>query len=198
MELHLMPASGNCYKCVLALAQLGLACSMRELDIRDGTTREPAFLELNPNGRVPLLITEDGTPLPESNAILHYLADGSGLLPRERLAHAQVLQWMFFEQYSHEPYIATNRYFRLLSGEPEAHAQRMAENEPKGHAALRVMEQHLQRRDFFVGDYSIADIALFAYTHVADEGGYDLAPYPAVRAWIERVRGTEGFVPMAA
>ena len=193
-----MPSSGNCYKCVLALAQLGLDCEARELDIRDGTTREPEFLALNPNGRVPLLITDDGSALAESNAILHYLADGSALLPTTRLAHAQVLQWMFFEQYSHEPFIATNRYFRVLSGEPDAHAARMAENEPKGYAALGVMEQRLAREDFLVDSYSIADIALFAYTHVADEGGYDLVPYPAVRAWIERVRGTDGFVPMAA
>ena len=193
-----MSASGNCYKCVLALAQLGLDCELAELDIRDGTTRTPEFLALNPNGRVPLLITDDGTPLPESNAILHYLADGSALLPTDRLARAQVLQWLFFEQYSHEPFIATNRFFRLFTPDPSVHAARMAENEPKGYAALGVMEEHLADRDFFVDEYSIADIALFAYTHVAGDGGYDLTPYPAVRAWLDRVRSTPGFVPMAA
>jgi len=197
MQLHLMPASGNCYKCVLALAQLGLACEFRTLDVRDGSTRTPAFLALNPNGRVPLLVTDAGETLAESNAILHYLAEGSPLLPPERLARARVLQWMFFEQYSHEPYIATNRFFRLFTDDPSAHADRMAENAPKGLAALGVMDRHLAQRDFFVDRYSIADIALFAYTHVAHEGGYDLAPFPAVRAWIERVRATDRFVPMA-
>ena len=198
MRLHLMSSSGNCYKCALLLAQLDLAYDHIELDIRDGSTRTPEFLALNPNGRVPLLITDDGTALPESNAILHYLADGSALLPRARLAHAQVLQWMFFEQYSHEPFIATNRYFRLLAPDPAAHADRMAENEPRGYAALGVMEAHLTHNDFFVGAYSIADIALFAYTHVAHEGGYELADFPRIQAWTERVMHTDDFVPMAA
>jgi len=196
MQLHQMPSSGNCYKCVLVLAQLGIAYTSRDLDIRDGSTRTPEFLALNANGRVPLLITDDGVALAESNAIIHYLAEGSALLPTARLAHAQVLQWMFFEQYSHEPYIATNRFYRVLAPDPSQHVERMAENAPRGRAALAVMEAHLAQRDFFVGDYSIADVALFAYTHVAEEGGYDLAPYAAVRAWIERVRSTPGFVPM--
>ncbi len=192
MRLHQMTGSGNCYKVLLALAQLRRPCEIVELDIRTGVTRTPGFLALNPNGRVPLLELDDGTTLAESNAILFYLAEGTELFPEDRLARARVLQWMFFEQYSHEPYIATTRYWiRFLDA-----GDRFAEHREKGHAALAVLEQQLAERDFLVDRYSIADIALFAYTHVAHEGGFDLAPYPAIRAWLDRVRATPGFVPM--
>jgi glutathione S-transferase len=196
-----MPSSGNCYKVTLAATQLGIALEETRLDVREGTTRTDDFLALNPNGRVPLLILDDGTPLAESNAILFHLADrpgGSPLLPEDRRARALILQRCFFEQYSHEPFIATNRYWIHLAGEAEARAARIAENHERGLAALGVMETHLARHDWFVEACSIADVTLFAYTHVAHEGGYDLAPFPAVRAWIERVRATDGFVPMPA
>jgi glutathione S-transferase len=191
-----MTGSGNCYKVALALAQLGIPCETVELDIRTGVTRTPGFLALNPNGRVPLLELDDGTTLAESNAILFYLAEGTPLLPEDRLARARVLQWLFFEQYSHEPYIATTRYWIRFLDAADRFAERIAENREKGHAALAVLEKQLADRDFLVDRYSIADLALFAYTHVAHEGGFDLAPYPAIRAWLDRVRATPGFVPM--
>jgi glutathione S-transferase len=191
-----MTGSGNCYKVLLALAQLRRPCEIVELDIRTGATRTPGFLALNPNGRVPLLELDDGTTLAESNAILFYLAEGTELFPEDRLARARVLQWMFFEQYSHEPYIATTRYWIRFLDAGDRFAERIAEHREKGHAALAVLEQQLADRDFLVDRYSIADIALFAYTHVAHEGGFDLAPYPAIRAWLDRVRATPGFVPM--
>ncbi|MEE4361582.1 MAG: glutathione S-transferase family protein [Pseudomonadales bacterium] len=198
MRLHQMPGSGNCYKVDLALTQLAIPCERVDLDIRTGVTRSPAFLSLNPAGRVPLLELDDGTTLAESNAILFYLATGTSLLPEDRLQRARVLQWMFFEQYSHEPYIATTRYWIKFLGEAEARRARIEENRERGHAALAVMERHLAQHPFFVGAYSIADIALFAYTHVAHEGGFDLSPYPKLLAWLDRVRETPGFVPMAA
>ncbi len=188
--------SGNGYKVRLLLAQLGLPYERVELDILRGETRTPAFLARNPNGRIPLLVLEDGSSLAESNAIQFYLADGTPFLPDDRLERARVLQWMFFEQYSHEPYIAVLRFWQH-AGLLAERAQEVPEKRRRGEAALAVMEGHLAQRSFFVGErYTIADIALFAYTHVAHEGGFDLAPYPAVRAWIERVRAQPGHVPI--
>lgn len=182
-------SSGNGYKIRLLLHQLDIPYTRVELDIDRRETRTPEFLAKNPNGRIPTLQLDDGTYLPESNAILFYLADGTAFLPTERLARAQALQWMFFEQYSHEPNIATSRY--LLTHGIEITPERLRLLEMKktaGHAALAVMEQHLAQRTFFVGErYTIADIALYAYTHVAEEGGFTLAPYTAVRAWLQRV-----------
>ena len=188
--------SGNGYKVRLLLHQLGIPFERVELDILKGETRTPAFLARNPNGRIPTLELEDGTCLAESNAILWYLAEGTRYLPDERLPRAQVLQWMSFEQYSHEPNIATLRFW--------THAGLLAERSvfvpdkrKWGMAALDVMEAHLRDRRFFVAErYSIADIALYAYTHVADEGGFDLAPYPAIRAWLARVASQPGHVPI--
>lgn len=181
-------SSGNGYKCRLLLHQLGQAYRRVELDILKGETRTPAFLARNPNGRIPALEFEDGTVLAESNAIMFYLADGSPFLPSARLPRAQVLQWLFFEQYSHEPYIAVARFIRHLLPPDHPRRAELPRLEQGGHAALRVMEGHLASRPFFVADrYSIADIGLYAYTHVAPEGGFDLDPYPAVRAWLERV-----------
>jgi glutathione S-transferase len=180
--------SGNGYKVRLLLTQLGVPFELVELDITKGLTRTPDFLARNPNGRIPTLEIEPGVYLPESNAILFYLAENSPFLPAERLERARVLQWMCFEQYSHEPNIATVRFW-LSHGEltPERRAQ-LDQKRQLGYAALGVMEQHLAQRSFFVGErYSIADIALYAYTHVADEGGFDLAPYPAIRKWLGRV-----------
>lgn len=190
--------SGNCYKVKLLLTQLGLPHEWIHLDILRKQTRTPEFLAKNPNGRIPLLEIEEGVYLPESNAILHYLADGTPLLPSDRLLRAQVLQWMFFEQYSHEPYIAVARYIIRYLGRPESQEARLQEKMAPGYAALGVMEKHLDDNRFFVGgQYSIADIALYGYTHVAHEGGFDLAGFPAVRAWLARVRSRRNHVGMS-
>jgi glutathione S-transferase len=182
-------ASGNGYKVRLVLTQLGIPFERVELDILNGETRTAEFLARNPNGRIPTLEVEPGVYLPESNAILCYLADGSPLLPSDRLARAQALQWMFFEQYSHEPNIATVRFW---VGHDQLTPERAAQLESKralGYAALDVMERHLARHPFFVADrYTVADIALYAYTHVADEGGFTLDRFAAVNAWLRRVR----------
>lgn len=177
--------SGNCHKVRLALDALGLPYRWHEIDILKGESRTPEFLAMNPNGKVPLLQIDDHTFLPESNAILCYLADGTSLWPGDRLARAQVLQWMFFEQYSHEPYIAVARFIRRFLKRDDD--PRLPELVRRGHAALAVMEGHLARQPFFAASrFSIADLALFAYTHRADEGGFQLAGYPAVRAWLAR------------
>lgn len=199
MRLYDFLSSGNGYKVRLLLHQLGIPFERVELDIVAGATRTPEFLAKNPNGRIPTLELPDGTFLAESNAILFYLADGSPFLPGERLPRAQVLQWMFFEQYSHEPNIATSRYWlHHLELTPERRAA-LVEKKRQGEAALGVMQTHLAERAYFVGErYTIADIALYAYTHVADEGGFDLAPYPAVRAWLARVASQPGHVPISA
>jgi len=191
--------SGNGYKVRLLLAQLGLDYRWTELDIDAGATRTPEFLERNPNGRIPTLELDDGTNLAESNAILWYLAEGSAFVPGERLGRAQVLQWLFFEQYSHEPYVATPRY--IVKHLPAEHARRaeLPERLEKGRAALAVMDAQLAARPFFVAErYTIADIALYAYTHVAHDGGHDLEPYPSVRSWLDRVAAQPGHVPIHA
>ncbi|HTO52402.1 MAG TPA: glutathione S-transferase family protein [Myxococcota bacterium] len=188
--------SGNGYKVRLLLTQLGIPFRLVLLDLRKRETRTPEFLAKNPNGRIPCLRLEDGSHLWESNAIQWYLADGTSFLPADKLERAQVLQWMFFEQYSHEPYIAVVRswhHFGLL----DQFQSQLADKIERGYAALGVMESHLAGRSFFVGErYSIADIALYAYTHVADEGKFDLGPYPAVRRWLERVRAQPRYVPI--
>jgi glutathione S-transferase len=188
--------SGNGYKVRLLLRQLGIPFQRIELDILKGETRTPEFLARNPNGRIPVLELEDGTCLAESNAIQWYLAEGTKLLPDDRLARAQVLQWMFFEQYSHEPYIAVLRFWHH-AGLVQERAAEVPERRRRGEAALAVMEGELRRRDFFAGGrYTIADIALYAYTHVAHEGGFDLGALPAVRAWLARVRSQPGHIPI--
>jgi glutathione S-transferase len=189
--------SGNGYKCRLLLALLNIAYTRIDLDLDKGETRRPDFLARNPNGRIPALELEDGTVLPESNAILYYLADGSPYLPSERLARAQVMQWLFFEQYSHEPYVATPRWIIRHLGRTHPRMAEMPERLEKGRAAFAVMEQHLQRHDYFVGNrYSIADIALYAYTHRAHEGDHDLTPYPSLRRWLDRVASQPGHIRM--
>ena len=190
--------SGNCYKVKLLLTQLQLPHEWIYTDILTGGTRTPDFLAKNANGRIPLLEFEPGRYLAESDAILFYLAEGTPFLSSHRLERAQTLQWLFFEQYSHEPYIATSRYYLVFLKQPEKYKDELARRVKPGHAALGVMERHLAQQDFFVGGrYSIADIGLYAYTHVAPEGGFDLAPYPAVRAWLERVRAQPQHVTMA-
>jgi glutathione S-transferase len=188
LTLYNMMDSGNAYKARLLLHQLGIPYKRVEFDIDKGETRTPAFLAKNPNGRVPVLELEDGTLLAESNAILCYLAEGTPFLPAERLARAQVLQWLFFEQYSHEPYVATPRYIIKHLGRDHARAAELPARIEKGHQALAVMETHLAKRQFFVGErYTVADVALYAYTHVAHEADIDLKPYPSVRGWLARV-----------
>jgi glutathione S-transferase len=184
-----MADSGNCYKVRLALEQLALPYRWAEVDPARGETRTPEFLAMNANGKVPTLQLEDGTFLPESNAILHYLAEGSRLLPAGRVQRARVLQWMFFEQYSHEPCIAVARAivrYQPPDSPRRAELPRLLE---RGGQALAVMERHLEHEPFFVdARYSIADIALYAYTHCAADGGFELSAYPAVQSWLERVR----------
>jgi glutathione S-transferase len=200
LHLHDYLPSGNGYKVRLLLTQLGVPFQRIEYDITRGETRTPEFLEnVNANGRVPVLETEEGTFLPESNAILYYLAEGTPFLPDNRLGKARTLQWMFFEQYSHEPNIAVARaWLHVFDTEMTEERRAVLEAKQKlGYAALGVMEDHLKSNDYFVGGrYSIADIALYAYTHVADEGGFDLDGYPAVLAWLERVSAQPGYIPI--
>jgi glutathione S-transferase len=198
-ELYEMADSGNCYKVRLLLHQLDIPYRRHPTDILQGASRTAGFLRLNPNGKVPLLVLPDSRPLAESNAMLCFLAEGSDLLPGDAYQRALALQWLFFEQYSHEPFIATNRFWLYLLKDPHTHADRIAANQPRGMAALQVMDQHLAARTFFVNEaYSIADIALYAYTHVAPQGGYDLAPYPNVQRWLSRVAGQPRHIPIDA
>ena len=189
--------SGNCYKIKLLLTQLGQPFQWVNVNILRRESHTPEYLEKNPNGKIPLLEIEPRVYLAESNAILHYLGDGTPLLPSDRLLHAQVLQWLFFEQYSHEPYIATARYIVRYLGSPPDYAKTLAEKRAPGYAALGVMEGHLASRPFFVGGrYTIADIGLYAYTHVAHEGGFELSRYRNINSWLERVRSQPDHVPM--
>ena len=193
-----MKTSGNCYKVQLALEQLGQPYRWIEIDSAAGETRTPEYLARNPNGKVPLMELDDGRHLAESNAILCYLADGSPLLPDERWQRAQCLQWLFFEQYSHEPYVAVARFICLWLPKDHPRRAELPRLRERGEQALGVMEKHLATQPFFVaGGYSVADIALFAYTHAAADCGFDLSRYPAVEAWLERVRSQPGFVPMS-
>jgi glutathione S-transferase len=204
LVLHEFAASGNCYKIRLLLAQLGRAYERREYNILKGETRTPDFLaHINSNGRIPVL--QDGDAfLPESNAIIWYLAEGSDFLPADKLGRAQVLQWLFFEQYNHEPNIATLRYWLSYGGGMAKMNDWQKASVPVkqagGEAALKVMEDHLAKHDWFVGGcYTIADIALYAYTHVAEEGGaFSLASYPAVGRWLARVAAQPGHVLITA
>jgi glutathione S-transferase len=181
--------SGNGYKVRLLLRQLGVPFELVELDITKGETRTPEFLAKNPNGRIPLVELDDGRLLWESGAILLYYAEGTRFLPADRFDRAQVAQWMFFEQYSHEPYVAVARAWLHVFGMDDERRRQLPQKQKLGNDALGVMERHLATRAFFVAErYTTADIALYAYTHVAEEGGFDLGRYPAVRAWLERVR----------
>jgi len=197
LTVYGMADSGNCYKVKLALEQLGLAYRWTEVSTAKGETRTAAFLARNPNGQVPTLELEDGGFLPESGAILHYLAEGTPLLPGDRLSRARVLQWMFFEQYSHEPCIAVARAILRYQPPDSPRRAELPRLQARGRQALAVMEQHLAREPFFAaGRYTIADIALYAYTHCAADGGFDLAAYPQVRAWLGRVKEMPRHVPL--
>ncbi len=177
--------SGNCYKIRLLLTLLDIDHQWQPVDILAGETETDEFLAMNPNGKIPVLVLDDGAVLTESNAILNFLAQGTRWLPDEPLARARVLQWQFFEQYSHEPYIATARFINRYLGLPEARREEYEAKQAGGHKALGVMEQALQQSEFLAGEgATIADISLYAYTHVADEGGFDLTSYPAIRRWL--------------
>ncbi len=189
--------SGNGFKVRLLLSQLRREYRLIERDIMSGATRTPEFLAKNPNGRIPLLETDSGVYLAESNAILFYLAEGTPFLPQERMERAQVLQWMFFEQYSHEPYVAVPRF--ILKHLPKNSPRRaeLPQRLARARAALGVMDQHLNGRQFMVAErYSIADIALYAYTHVAEEGTLDLMPYRHLSAWLKRVAAQPDYIPI--
>jgi glutathione S-transferase len=199
LTLHESAISGNCYKIRLLLAQLGIPVRRVEVDIFKGESRTAGFLAKNPDGRVPVIELEDGSFLAESNAVLCYFAEGTPYLPADRLARAKVLQWLFWEQYSHEPYIAVIRAWRCYFGIPAGREGEVAMREARGYAALDVLERELATRPFLVGaSYSIADIAVYAYTHVAGEGGFELERYPAVRGWMARVAAQPGHISISA
>ena len=198
MLLYDSRISGNCYKVRLILAHLGLPYERHEVDVVDRSGRRELLGDLNPALRVPTLVLDDGRALAESNAILWHLARQTPYLPSDPYLQSKVLQWLFFEQYSHEPYVAVVRFWVAFAAE-EPPLATIAERRAGGYEALDALEGELSARDYLVGDrYSIADIALYAYTHVADEGGFDLARYPAIRAWLERVAGEKGHVSILA
>jgi glutathione S-transferase len=197
--LYNSAVSGNCYKVRLLLAHLGLDYEIEELSVVDRSNRSEVLGDLNPGLRVPTLVLDDGRPLAESNAILWYLGDGTEYAPDDRYERAQVLQWQFFEQYSHEPFVAIARFLKTYAGRPADFERQERRLLAGGYAAFDAMERHLGSRTFLVGArYSLADISLYAYTHVAHEGGYSLDAYPAIREWLERVAAQPGHVPIDA
>jgi glutathione S-transferase len=197
--LYNSAVSGNCYKVRLLFAHLGIDYETVDVSVVDRSNREELLGGLNPGLRVPTLVLDDGRPLAESNAILWYFGDGTQYVPEDAYERAQLLQWQFFEQYSHEPNIAVARFLLTYSGRPEQFERQRNRLLTGGYAALDAMERHLDGRAYLVGDrYSIADISLYAYTHVADEGDFDLGGYPAIRAWLGRVAEQPGHVPIDA
>ena len=187
--------SGNGYKVRLLLNQLQITFELIELNIIKGETRTPEFLAKNPNGKIPLLEIATNKFLSESNAILYYLSQETEYFPQDKYRQAQVMQWLFFEQYSHEPNIATPRYWISVLQQPDKYRKQIQQKQKLGYAALNVMEQHLKNYDFFVADkYTIADIGLYAYTHVAEEGGFDLTNFPAIKTWFKRVESQPRYI----
>ena len=197
MKIYGDTQSGNCYKVQLVCQLLNIDHQWIDVDILAGDTKSDDFLKKNPNGKIPLLELNSGETLSESNAIINYLAFGSDLYPNDRLAQARVLQWQFFEQYSHEPFIAVARFINKYLGLPADKADEYAAKQTGGHKALHVMEQQLAQTPFLTGEkVTTADISLYAYTHVADEGGFELEAYPAIRTWLDRVAALPNFRPM--
>lgn len=193
------PISGNCYKVALTLAQTGRDFEWVPISVTTGETKTEDFLARNPFGEVPVLQLPDDSYLSQSNAIISFLADGTSLLPSDPLARARINEWLFWEQYSHEPVIATTRFWIHYLDAAEEYADRIAANRERGYTALAVMERQLSRQDFLAnGEYSVADIALYAYTHVCHQGGFSLDDYPAVRAWLARVAAQDKHQPMTA
>jgi glutathione S-transferase len=200
MLLYNSPVSGNCYKVRLLLAHLGIPYERRDLDVVDRSDRPEVLGGLNPDLRVPTLVLDDGRPLAESGAILWYFGDGTRFVPKDAYDRAKMLQWMFFEQYSHEPALAVVRFLVAYSGRADSHRETIEARTAQGYRALEAMEGQLERADgYVVGDaLTLADIALYAYTHVAHEGGFSLERYPAIRAWLDRVASEPGHVPITA
>ena len=203
LVLHEYAASGNCYKIRLTAAHLGLPLARREYDIVKGDTRTPEFLgRVNANGRIPVLQIGADDFLPESNAACFYLADGSDLIPHDRFERADMLRWLFWEQYNHEPNVATLRFWTVwigLDNLSDAQRAMLPAKRAAGEAALALMDEHLAKRDWFVADRpTLADIALYAYTHVAETGGFSLQPYPALRAWLDRMAALPRHIPITA
>jgi glutathione S-transferase len=197
MLLYDSGVSGNCYKVRLLLSHLGLEYERQELSVVDRSNRQEVLGDLNPGLRVPTLVLDDGRALGESGAILNYLAEGTGYIPEDAYDRAQMLQWMFFEQYSHEPYVAVPRFW--LTKNVEVDPDTLAERQRVGYLAFDAMEAHLAGNEYLAaGRYTLADIALYAYTHVADEGGFDMSGYPAIAAWLDRVASQPGHVPITA
>ncbi|MEG4320302.1 MULTISPECIES: glutathione S-transferase family protein [unclassified Microcoleus] len=193
-KLYEYSPSGNCYKVRLLLTQLNIPFDRTEINILQKESRTPEFLVKNPNGRIPVLEIAPGKFVFESNAIMFYLSEETEFFPSDKLERARVMQWLFFEQYSHEPFIATSRFW-YLTGKAEEYQAALQQKQAPGYAALGVMEQHLEKNDFFAGDrYSIADIGLFAYTHVAGEGGFDLTGFGAIQSWIDRVKNQPRYI----
>ena len=196
-KVYGMRTSGNCYKVKLLLEQLGEPYEWEEIPSTRVQPRTKGFFAINPNGKVPVLRLADGRHLPESNAILFYLAEGTPYLPQDRFDRAQVLQWLFFEQNNHEPSVAVARFIKRYYQETDSRWLELPTLHERGYRALGVMEQALARQPYLAGEaFTIADISLFAYTHVAHEGGYDLTPYPAINSWLDRVKGQPGFTPL--
>ena len=199
MLLYNSAVSGNCYKVRLLLAQLGIEYETVDVSVVDRSNRAELLGDLNPALRVPTLVLDDGRPLGESNAILWYFGEGTAYVPEDTYERARMLQWMFFEQYSHEPFIAVARFLKAYSGRPEEFERQRERLLQGGYAALDALERGLGGREYLAGgSYSLADIALYAYTHVADEGGFDLGGYLAIHGWLERVAAQSGHVPIDA
>ena len=197
IRLHDYPPSGNCYKVRLLLAELGFPYERVEWDTRAGQTRTSEFLEINPAGKVPVLETEDGNLLPESNAILFYLAEGTPLLPEGRLERAQALRWMSFEGSVLQPNLAVARFLVMFVEMDDERREMLRQKQRAGYVALEILEGHLKDEEFLVGGrYTVADVSLYAYIHAAHEGGFDHRPFPATRAWLERVASLPAYVPM--
>jgi glutathione S-transferase len=197
--LYNSQVSGNCYKVRLLLAHLGIPYQREELSVVDRSNRDEVLGSFNPALRIPTLVLDDGRALAESGAILWYFGEGTRFVPADAYERAQVLQWMFFEQYDHEPALAVTRFWLTYSGRPEAFADRLDERIAAGHRALAAMESHLREHSYLVGKgMTLADIALYAYTHVAPEGGYELDGYPSIRAWLDRIAAQPGHVPIEA
>ncbi|SMF17660.1 glutathione S-transferase [Alteromonadaceae bacterium Bs31] len=198
MKIYGDKRSGNCYKIELCSRLLGIDYQFMAIDILQGETQRPEFLALNPNGKIPVVELDDGRVLWESNAIINYLALGSALLPRDPYQLAQVQQWQFFEQYSHEPYIAVRRFIQKYQGMPASRLDEYHAKKSGGDKALAIMEQQFNKSLFLLGDtVTTADLSLFAYTHIAEEGGFELRLYPGVQAWLARIQALPNYYAMS-
>ncbi|EKO3573760.1 glutathione S-transferase family protein [bacterium 19MO03SA05] len=189
--------SGNCYKVKLLLSFLGIEHEWCDVNILKGDTKTAEFLSINPNGKIPVVVLDDGRCLSESNAILGYFADGTALIPSDKYEKAKMYEWLFFEQYSHEPFIAVARFIQKYQGMPDSRLEEYYSLQPGGNKALSIMDSRLAETDYLVGcQLTIVDIALYAYTHVADEGGFNLSHYPNIQSWCERIKGQKSYVGM--